>query len=302
MLNLPVVSALRVLHKLGIAKKTPEESAIKVLKWARAWAILGVITLHVGIMLTINVGLFSYLMPLTQFALFEPEWAQWVMDRVKKLLPPGRVEAYHNLALAIPTPAGFNPPLGSYFSETFKSRFMKGGAFAVGIFFLLCTWYSLPKYLQNRIPLPPVASTTVEALDSWNSWDMFSPDPLSDDYHLTAPGQLEDGTKVNLFGHPEGDIRPIWFSRWYKYFENVISQNQQIKLEWGRFMCREQINNRRPGEKRLYKWTLYKDDQLIPPIDQPWPPVVREDIWDHQCLDDVPAPPAGPVANGSALH
>ena len=79
----------------------------------------------------------------------------------------------------------------------------------------------------------------VQALDVWSSWDMFSPEPLRTDYHLSAPGELEDGTPVNLFGSDEGDDRGFWFSRWFKYFENVTGGDQLLPLEWGRYLCRE---------------------------------------------------------------
>jgi predicted DCC family thiol-disulfide oxidoreductase YuxK len=51
----------------------------------KAAALLGGIALHLGIAATINVGHFSYLMPLTYLCLLEPAWVQRGVDGLQRL-------------------------------------------------------------------------------------------------------------------------------------------------------------------------------------------------------------------------
>jgi hypothetical protein len=275
----------------------------KLNKWTRALAMSMAIAMHIGIAFTVNVGLFSYLMPITMMMFCEPEWSQWLVDKVGALLGKERLTKLQELAAKFPVPRGFEPPLASYFSETTLARARSLGTATVLVAFVSCTWYAIPKYLQPDIgrvsPTQRSAvETSVQALDVWSSWDMFSPEPLRTDYHLTAPVEYENGTRGNLFGGaPDGpgEVRGMWYTRWIKYFENVAGGGEVLPLEWGRYMCREHNFYLKPGESRVYTFTLFKDDQIIPPIGQPWPPVTRNTVWNHRCFDKP-----NPAANTGA--
>ncbi len=276
---------------------------INAYEWAKVLGLATMTAMHIGIALTINVGLFSYLMPLSFTMFFEPPWAQALVDRAAAFLGPVRMARVRDLALRFPPPRQFDPPLASLFSDAAHSRLRKLGTGIVVFYFVICSWYAIPKYLLNppagQFPLhydvtvPHAIETLIQASDVWSSWDMFSPEPLRTDYHLTAPAEYEDGSTGNLFGGDAdgpGEERGFWFTRWYKYFENVTGGDKLLPLEWGRYMCRERNFYLRPGEKRLYTLTLYKDDQVIPPIGQPWPPVQRQTVWQHRCYDKQDSP------------
>ncbi|MBS2027323.1 MAG: HTTM domain-containing protein [Deltaproteobacteria bacterium] len=302
----------------------PSPSA-KLFKWVKAFAILSIVSMHVGIMFTINVGNFSYLMPLTLTMFWEPEWIDWLVNKIVSKLGPSRMERIRELALKFPEFRVVEAPAGGWFSARTKERFTNWGGVALVLWFIACTWYATPPYIRTWTgqqltvvsralgqggvnPMPHWIETPVQALDVWSSWDMFSPEPLRTDYHLTAPGELEDGTPVNLFGSDAGEQRGFWFTRWFKYFENVTGGDKLLPLEWGRYMCRERNFNLGPGEKRLYTFTLYKENQIIPPIGQPWPPVTKDQVWVHRCFDKPsenkvsPANPLpGPIATPAPL-
>lgn len=285
----------------------------KVSRSARAVGVASVVSLHLGIAVTINVGLFSYLMPLVLLMFWEPEWIQALVDRLQKLLGASRLARVRELCLALPEPRGWEPSPSTWLSASTKQQLQKWGAVALCTWFAICTWYAVPPYIRTWLgqqasratgsyvnPMPHWLETPVQALDVWSSWDMFSPEPLRTDYHLSAPGELDDGTKVYMLGDDEtGEHRGFWFSRWYKYFENVTGGDQLLPLEWGRFLCREHNFGGVDPRKRLYTFTLYKDNQIIPPIGQPWPPVSRQVVWVHRCYDkpaQAPAQHPAPIA------
>lgn len=279
---------------------------------SKALGIASIVGLHLGIACTINVGLFSYLMPVCLMMFWEPEWIQKLVDGVQRLLGPSRLARLRELGLALPEPRGWNPSPASWFSDATRARATQWGAVALCTWFALCTWYAVPPYIRTWLGqqatqvagtpvnlMPRTIEAPIQALDVWSSWDMFSPEPLRTDYHLSMPGELDDGTPVNLLGDAEGEHRGFWFSRWYKYFENVTGGDQLLPLELGRYMCREHNYPGADPRKRLYTFTLFKDNQTIPPIGQPWPPVQRQTVWLHRCYDkpSPPQPRPAPVAN-----
>ncbi len=62
----------------------------------KAAAIAGGVALHAGIWATMNVGNFSYLMPLAYPLLFEPEWAEWVIAQTRRLVGHGVTKVYYD--------------------------------------------------------------------------------------------------------------------------------------------------------------------------------------------------------------
>jgi hypothetical protein len=283
----------------------------RVFKGAKALGLVSITALHVGIAFTINVGLFSYLMPLVLTMFWEPEWTQLAMDKIQARLGPSRLARVEEIASRFPVSRGWENPPSELVPAGIKRATARLFPVALVVWFVLCSWYAVPPYMRTWLgqqasgptvamglgavnPMPRWIEVPVQALDVWSSWDMFSPEPLRTDYHLTAPGELDDGSQINLFESPEGEQRGFWFTRWYKYFENVTGGDQLLPLEWGRFMCRERNFAAVSPTQRLYTFTLWKDNQVIPPIGQPWPPVTRQKVWEHRCYDRPNPPPARP--------
>jgi predicted DCC family thiol-disulfide oxidoreductase YuxK len=62
----------------------------------KAVALAGGTALHAGIWATLNIGNFSYLMPLAYTLLFEPEWAEWVIGRMRWVTGKGVTRVYYD--------------------------------------------------------------------------------------------------------------------------------------------------------------------------------------------------------------
>jgi len=349
--------------------------------------------LHGGIAFTVNVGLFSYLMPVTYLAFFEPAWTDWLIDRLKRFTRAGKTlvtydgacaacvrgaealrafDRFGNLELCdfrrddavkskglkkgelelrihavkpdgtvlsgyaavcealSRSPAMFVPAwfmklpllssLGAMLYERQSARrhmlakrdglsveikplaapptllpeqWLRTGRdlILLGMVFLAVSagWYAAPQ--PGRRYLPVFAERAVQWFSLWNIWDMFSPEPLRTDYHLRAPAEYSDGSTEDLFGGPEngpGEVRGFWFSRWWKYMENVTQGNHVIPEEWARWQCK--VHNwgdapRAHGGRTLYKFKLLRDNQIIPPMGQPWPPVQTGEVVTWRCYD-----------------
>ncbi|KAM9980601.1 hypothetical protein ACTFIY_002906 [Dictyostelium cf. discoideum] len=105
-------------------------------------------------------------------------------------------------------------------------------------------------------------------------WNMFSPAPPKTHWWHVIHGELDDGTKVELF-KDEGMFKfeintvvnfekpdPFYKSygnhRWFKYYENGYNQgnSDSLRLEHGKYICRE-FNSRHFGDEMLYKFSVY---------------------------------------------
>ena len=162
--------------------------------------------------------------------------------------------------------------------------------------FLCTAWYAAPQ--PGRRYLPLAAEQTVQWFSLWNVWDMFSPEPLRTDYHLRVIAEYSDGHREDLFGGPAdgpGEIRGFFFTRWWKYMENVTGGRQVMPREWANWQCRNHSWNVPNGLPRVWQLTLKKENQVIPPIGQPWPPVEVADVWNWRCYEKPAPPPPVPA-------
>jgi len=134
------------------------------------------------------------------------------------------------------------------------------------------------------------------------SWAMFSPRPPNTQWFYVIDGELDNGTSVELFKN-EGMFRweptpgPNWDKpdpfyksfknhRWFKYYENGINthtNNDQLRLNWGRYICRE-FNARHFGKHQIYKFTIWWMSERAEP-DKPRIPQAKQNLWNHVCYD-----------------
>jgi len=137
------------------------------------------------------------------------------------------------------------------------------------------------------------------------SWSMFSPRPPNVHWHYLIETTLDNGKKGELFRN-EGLFRwetnewswdkpenpDYWRSfknhRWFKYYENGINthpQNEQLRLNYGRYICRE-YNSRHFGTERLYQFSIH---WIAERAEVEWgtrrEPYSKQVLWNHICYD-----------------
>lgn len=157
--------------------------------------------------------------------------------------------------------------------------------------------------------IPDNARDVVLWLHLDQSWNLFAPRPPAVNFWYTMPGELENGTKVELWKnsaffdqHLEAPIDPDTYrpdrfadhfinSRWYKWFENVNEGREDVVLPFGRWICR-QWNAVYSGPMRLYQYriiVIWEWNHL----NGTHPRAGNSTIWWHVCYDrETPAPAA----------
>jgi len=105
------------------------------------------------------------------------------------------------------------------------------------------------------------------------SWAMFAPDPLFENWWYVIPGQLRDGTEVELHG---GEIPLRWEKpkdvsvaipnvKWRKYFNWLPKKRYQVFLPYyGSYLCQE-WNASAPKGKELESLQIYYLHETVMP-------------------------------------
>ncbi len=153
----------------------------------------------------------------------------------------------------------------------------------------------IPKVLQGPYDVSPkrmnqVVFRTIQEIELWQKWDMFSPDPLGSDLYLEGRGFLADGTQVDVLrGDVDGGPLPpklpgFFFTRWTKYINNIAYGEDPWKAEFGRYICRVWNSSPPPGRSPLKDFKIFRVSRKVP-LEGETPAAWAEDqIWDHHCF------------------
>jgi hypothetical protein len=191
----------------------------------RALALGSGLALHAGIFLTMRVGIFSQVMPVS-YVVFLP--APW-LDRAEAWLARRRGHA----PPARPAPPASARPQGA------------PAPAAVAVAVALSAQLALVAVDQGlrlaHKPTPRVAALELTLVNQRQNWRMFAPDVPVDDISWRAPGELGDGSRVELTEAviPElakhGGFR---YSRWHRLRNSLALKAPDLLLPLGRYICR----------------------------------------------------------------
>jgi len=172
-----------------------------------------------------------------------------------------------------------------------------------GLFTIYIVSWNAPNLGIPQFAMPNSLSSIGYLLHLDQSWEMFSPKPPNILWYYVIEGELDNGQKVELWRHggllhwqsvemtwAKPDV--LWPSfknhRWFKYYENGINShtfNDLLRLNWGRYICRE-YNSRHIGKEALFKFLIH----WVPEQVNPDKPKEREErtkqiIWNHICYE-----------------
>ncbi len=123
------------------------------------------------------------------------------------------------------------------------------------------------------------------------NWGMFAPYPSKDDGWYVIPGQLKDGTEIDLFNDnkPVTWEKPQLISRmyknhhWYKHMVNLRSKNSEDHLRhYGGYLCRN-WNSSHKDQKQLETLSIYFMREVTLP-DYKYSKPQRVLLWRHWCF------------------
>jgi predicted DCC family thiol-disulfide oxidoreductase YuxK len=153
----------------------------------------------------------------------------------------------------------------------------------------------IPKVLQGPYDVSPKHMDqrmfrTIQEIELWQKWDMFSPEPLNSDLYLEGRGHLVDGTQVDVLrGDTDGGPLPpkypgLFFTRWTKYINNIAYGDEAWKNEFGKFLCRRWNVSPPPGRPRLKDFKVYRVSRKVPLVGEQPADWAEDQIMDQHCF------------------
>lgn len=142
-------------------------------------------------------------------------------------------------------------------------------------------------------PLPMLSS--LFGLDQ--TWDMFSPYPLTADGWYVIPAQLKNGEEVDLYrdGKPVTWQKPPSLAdmypndRWRSYLMNIYLQEEGSGYLpfYAKYLCRN-WNKGHEGGQQAVSFDIYYMVKEIS-IEDPSKPYEKKHLWHHNCLHKRPS-------------
>jgi hypothetical protein len=212
---------------------------------ARMLGVALFMSLHLGIYLTLGMGIFPFVAGLCMVCFLPAEF--W--DRWRRLRPRADGEPLR-------TPR--------------TTSVVAAAALA-----LVFAW-NLTTVTGLELPKPIERAERIVGLSQ--RWDMFAPSPLRADGWYVVPGTLADGRRVDVAGALRDDeriralslkrpenIRATYRSeRWRKYLEEVRARHSEQHVNLGRYICRE-WNGQHAGAAALVQYQIvYLAEATLP--------------------------------------
>jgi hypothetical protein len=257
----------------------------------RTAAILAFMSLHFGIFLAMDIGLFPFISAFCMVC-FLPSWF-WdeVVPKLRAALPGGleaikrRLQAHLGRLRVAPTGEATDP---TTLKATFASDLL-----AV-LFLVMVLFWNLTTVVPVAMPTGAAPLSFFLGLDQ--KWNMFAPRPTVDDGWYVIPGNLQNGERVGLMPILRGEFDPpkgvSWEKprvvtyetnvRWSKYLEFVGSaEHADQRPHFGNYLCRA-WNERHTGGERLERLQIfYMRESTLPDYRPSTIEMVR--LWAHDC-------------------
>jgi hypothetical protein len=239
----------------------------------RTIAVVLFMSLHLGIWLTLGLGMFPAIAGLCMVCFLPGTFWEKAARLLRGSGPRRRA------------PRAVGPPA--------TSRTPRALNLLAGLLLLYVLYWNLTTV--STIQMPDPVNRIGPFLGISQIWDMFTPSPLRDDGWYVMPATLRGGRAVDVAGVLRGDeaTRPVSFRRphsirgtyktehWRKYLENVRHQHAEQQVYLADYVCR-QWNQHHSGSEVLTRFSIvYMLDW--PRADNRHSPPTLQTTFVHSC-------------------
>ncbi len=194
-------------------------------KVTRTIAIAGGLALHTGIFLTMRIGIFSQVMPLSYLAFVPSDWIDAGEAALARIA--GR---WGWPAPRAPAPRPDRPA---------SPRWRRAIALLVAAQLALIGVDQVFRMARGRPPRVMTAELTL--VSQHQNWSMFAPDAPRLDVTWRVDGVLSDGSHVELTDDVVPELAAhtgFRYSRWHRLRNSLINNPPQLLWPFGRYVCR----------------------------------------------------------------
>jgi hypothetical protein len=198
----------------------------------RMVVVLALTGLHLGISLTLFVGLFYLINMVSLLSLIPSRQMDWIEQ---KLLPP--VSGICNRAIDFCSrqayPFSFQHQFGIIHNPAHSRPLQNFRDLLVGFILIYTIWWNLDNTPQRPLPFPEKMRWLGYWLRVDQNWGMFSPSVFKDDGWYMLEGRTTAGKLIDLnregkpvtYKKPESVVSLFKNDRWRKYSENYLFVN-----------------------------------------------------------------------------
>lgn len=244
--------------------------------WQRAAMVGALVGGHLGMLLTLRLGLF----PLVSVAALLPFLPPRVWDAAAARLPPwfGRTAMGWRARFATWLPRGPRPPSGASVRRT-------GHATATVVAALLLTFILVWNAMGlGYIAAPDGVGAVADPTE--RRWDMFAPDPRANDGWFVAPATTVDGRTVDAWNGGSASFeRPQEFAttfpshRWFVYLLALPRPGTApLRTAFAEYLCRRWDDRHSSSLERVTVYYVEERVRLDAPEER-----VRVDLGSYAC-------------------
>lgn len=268
----------------------------------RTLAIAGIVAMHTGFGLCMELGFFAWIGVLMPLVLL-PAWfwegparrlTGWLEARLQGERTPWTE----------PAPYGQESP----------ARWFPREFFYYSLIFYVLLWNLGNENCTPKLRLPASSHWFGHVTRLDQRWNMFSPGPLTEDGWFVIEGTRKDGSSVDMwqnqpmvsFEKPEFPAYTFPNERWRKYMMNLwLADNSKFRLPFGQYLARK-YNREGRGPREVTEFKIYYMKEITNPDGTEQKPE-KVMIWHHWSFDpppeqrrpnsNLPLPPRQPKAS-----
>ena len=271
---------LRALDHVWLAMLVGSAALVLATGWRRAALVPLYMGMHLGMALTMMLGLF----PFVGVAALVPFLPPVVWDRLERAAADRGFDARGGTALRwlddrLPRVRVSDVP-------RWLSRAGRGAEAALpAVFLVLVLLWNLQGAGVDA--LPDEAEPAVEVTRTDQYWNMFAPEPLQVDGWYVVPARLEDGSRVDLwaggavrYDKPPDVARTYPNARWRKYLVNLWrTRNRWARPYLATYLC-ERWNAEHDVEVTSLTLVYVEQRTVLGAAEEP---TERVELLEHEC-------------------
>jgi len=243
----------------------------------RAWVCGAFIFFHLGLAMTMWLGLFPWVCIAAWIALF-PSFFWEKLGKLPFWKQPGTAPLVPNF---------IKPPAPSL-------RYSKLSQCLAGFYIFLIFYWNLSFFPDLNIERPKWLAFTINVSELYQRWAMFSPRPSRANGWFVIDSDLANGSKVDPWANDKKvhydqyvDL-PEAFKNvpWRKYLSKIVfKENEKKRFFLARYICQHwNHTHENPGEK-IKTLRIFFMLQETPPPGQALSQAKKIRLWRHYCTD-----------------
>lgn len=266
--------------------------------WLRMVALVALAGMHLSFDISLRLGIFPWIDIASLIPLLPSAVCDWIAERCSRAEPVGLGGRLRDLV------ARCRVALGPLTERTlpYRKRGRWESSLVVQIIALFFIGYiglwNLRGLPDSDVTMPPTWAKLAHVLRLDQRWAMFAPQPSREGGWFIIPGELKDGTQVDVLRRLE---QPVDFSlpkdvfesyaniRWRKYLTNLRDRNRkEHRLYYGKWLCRSWNEHRDEAKKLASFDIIFMRMHSVLPGQEGTPE--RQVLWHHECFKRVSAP------------